>query len=880
MAKKNNTLLKPGQGIEEGQLAADILEALKLIHGHGGVFEVCVASPKVKKHRTWGHEFAGGKAPMVSGWFRDLEKAANIVAEVDNQVGPVSIYMTLNPVSDALLGRAQERLKANSDRTRDADVTRRLWIYIDLDPIRPKGVSASDKEKEAAKQLAREVWNHLLARGWPEPIVADSGNGVHLIFRVDLPNDEESQDLVKRILRALAHQLDTSQVSIDTAVCNASRLIKLPGTVARKGDHTDDRPHRRSGLLQVPEQIEAVPAEKLQELAALAPNNTPQRNQPQAQKVHPPNGFLDVAGYLAHYGIECVGTRRNGDSTLFLLRECVFDPTHTAKEAAIGQKDNGQLFYHCFHDSCQGRTWREARQITSGDEGLSSFWIGGSDTSYDNFNKHPSSRGQTTTEDEGGWAKTRLIAPRVPFPWDILPEDVANSLQALARSCATGAEPLPGMAFSIIAASLGSKINVSPKPGWEEAVILWFIDIRESGEGKTPPMWSLSTPLVKKQQEEQELYRQRCEEWQRRPKRNRGDPPPEPRGFYCTDLTLEGLRADLEKHPTGGIIALLNEASELIGAQNQYKQKGTDREAWLKLHDGKPARIVRANKTIYIHGARVQVVGGIQPSIFKKVFGGEGKQYLSDGTVYRCLFCYSPPQHYDLDLQGWEENMHRVWEDIVYRSLEWANNNEKNILLTMEAQNRFLKWRNELNRSKYDLPKEVRGFLPKTYGYALRLAAVIHCIHQFHNGEEPQSLLSGIDIERGINSVMFYLGQAVEATRLLLGGQEHVMDSTQTKIIEALKTNNALTASQINKDVFKNHIKAEQLHKTLGKLKKSGYIEETEESTSGRKRTLFSLPTQHNSQQETPDNRDNSLFSHNSQGCSENNNEVEDEIIL
>ena len=145
-----------------------VLSALQILHGHGETFEACIAGPKNRKHRAWGNEFAGGKNPMVSGWFRDLEKAASIVAEVDSQAAPVSIYVTLNPVSDALLGRANERLKASADRTRDADVTRRHWIYIDLDPSRPKGVSASEEEKKTAKDLARKVWDYLLSLGWPE----------------------------------------------------------------------------------------------------------------------------------------------------------------------------------------------------------------------------------------------------------------------------------------------------------------------------------------------------------------------------------------------------------------------------------------------------------------------------------------------------------------------------------------------------------------------------------------------------------------------------------------------------------------------------------------------------------------------------------------
>ncbi len=79
---------------------------------------------------------------------------------------------------------------------------------------------------------------------------------------------------------------------------------------------------------------------------------------------------LDVQGYLLKYGVEVAGEKQHGNSTLFLLKKCVFDPSHTGKEAAIGQTAEGKLFYLCFHDSCQGKTWAEARQVISGEDPL------------------------------------------------------------------------------------------------------------------------------------------------------------------------------------------------------------------------------------------------------------------------------------------------------------------------------------------------------------------------------------------------------------------------------------------------------------------------------------------------------------------------------
>lgn len=197
----------------------------------------------------------------VSGYFDDFQKLARCAAKLDAR--GCQVYMTLNPVVQTLLARSANRLELRlKGATTDNDIVKRVWLPIDLDPIRTSGISASDLEKRAAIQRASEIRGYLTQKGWPYPLEADSGNGAHLLYRVDLPNDRESLELVKRVLAGLDFMFSDSVVSVDTGVANAARIWKLYGTTARKGDSTKDRPHRRSRLLKVPSAVQKAALEE------------------------------------------------------------------------------------------------------------------------------------------------------------------------------------------------------------------------------------------------------------------------------------------------------------------------------------------------------------------------------------------------------------------------------------------------------------------------------------------------------------------------------------------------------------------------------------------------------------------------------------------
>jgi hypothetical protein len=206
-----------------------------------------------------------------------------------------------------------------------------------------------------------EVYDCLRERYFPEPIILDSGNGYHLLFLVDLPADDSG--LIERALKALAFKFSDDKVKIDSSNCNAARIWKMPGTLARKGDDTPDRPHRRAQVLEIPGGLGAVPATLLEALAAEAPGKTNN-----ASSHENSNGFqsskLNVPRWLNE---NRVAFRQKKDldakgRTIFVLKECPFDPAHGDPDSCIMQAADGTLAAKCLHNTCTRRGWQQFKE--------------------------------------------------------------------------------------------------------------------------------------------------------------------------------------------------------------------------------------------------------------------------------------------------------------------------------------------------------------------------------------------------------------------------------------------------------------------------------------------------------------------------------------
>jgi hypothetical protein len=310
----------------------------------------------------------GNYRPYTEAGYFDGEHRRELAAaawDLSKKAG--GVYCTLNPLLPAVLARKVNRTDRADDGnlTKDHEVLTRRLLLVDVDPVRPSGISATDAEKSAACEVIRSIRATLRERGWPEPVLADSGNGFHLFYRIDLPVKDDN--LVQKVLETLAKKFDTDQAKVDKTVHNPSRIVKLPGTRACKGDATTDRPHRRARLLEVPAhgqpaEVQVVSREQLEALiVAFTPPDPFGLSGEETKTSKSTYSRLLIEQWLADRRVD-FRKKPEPDKfgrTVYVLKTCPFNADHGDPDSCIMQKDDGELSAKCFHDSCTGKGWQD-----------------------------------------------------------------------------------------------------------------------------------------------------------------------------------------------------------------------------------------------------------------------------------------------------------------------------------------------------------------------------------------------------------------------------------------------------------------------------------------------------------------------------------------
>lgn len=230
-----------GRRFDEGQIRQFIRVITEPVIG---CFEVCAKEATFT--RSGFIEPFDLYKKMLAGWYDD---PSAIVVDAARFKG-VSGYIVPNPARFDLLARSPNRITKADSRTKDDDIVALRWLYVDVDSVRPDGISATDDEMAAAVDRRDAILSD-------HPEILDvsiwgrSGNGAWLLVRLpDYPNDAEHRELVARYIGRMKDRYTDDRAKIDATTKNPARLMPLVGTLKCKGvelasiDGRPARPHR------------------------------------------------------------------------------------------------------------------------------------------------------------------------------------------------------------------------------------------------------------------------------------------------------------------------------------------------------------------------------------------------------------------------------------------------------------------------------------------------------------------------------------------------------------------------------------------------------------------------------------------------------------
>lgn len=301
---------------------------------------------------------------QYSGYFKSFDnlcKQLEPYTEMDDE----QIYFVLNRIDESCYARPQceKFIKSVKVSTNDNDIISRCFVMIDCDPIRKSSVNSSEFEFNCAMQKARDIFRFLRNNGFEDAIVCHSGNGAHLQLAVDLPNDEETTNILKRFYQYLGQKFTDENVDIDQKVFNLGRLCKTYSTVAKKGANLPDRPWRQSKILYVPKELKKTSIEKFKAIADLLPKEEPKQISKSTWNKYDNSERFDLENWLKSYGIE-YRKKTEGNSTKYEIKDCPWKDQHSSNNpysSALFQDEEGKITYTCAHAHCKDKQWRDFR---------------------------------------------------------------------------------------------------------------------------------------------------------------------------------------------------------------------------------------------------------------------------------------------------------------------------------------------------------------------------------------------------------------------------------------------------------------------------------------------------------------------------------------
>jgi hypothetical protein len=305
--------------------------------------------------------------------------------------------------------------------------------------------------------------------------------------------------------------------------------------------------------------------------------------------------------------------------------------------------------------------------------------------------------------------------------------------------------------FVAVSGAVGNRVHVHTNLGdYDNPLMLWMVIAAPSGSNKSQPIADMLDPLSKKNDENYKDYKMRRKEWE--DNGMKGDKPHYDQ-LIISDTTPEARNSVLSNNPNG-VTCYCDEIAEYIDNFNRYNNSG-EVSQMLGLFNGKTIRVNRkGDEEINIPNPFMNIIGSIQPSILKNVFGN--RRFISNGFTARFLFCYKDTrQPIELTGQVLNESI-KITYNWCIQQLLITGFGDGILKLSNEAEEVCNKFNSKCQLELDECDDFMQCIIGKLQFYVLRLAGVVQLMWYIRNPEPSNFLISGDTMRYAVKCMEYF----------------------------------------------------------------------------------------------------------------------------
>jgi hypothetical protein len=694
-----------------------------------------------------------------SGYYTD----ATIIQDVYNlslDESVPNVYWTIQELKRDVAAAGVNTIRRHVETTtEDIQTERYLYIPIDCDPRRPAGTSSTETEKAYSHDVACEIRDFLSIHHGIESILADSGNGYHVLVRVDMAVSDSTVELVKKLLVALKAKFGTAQVDVDTVVYNPSRILKIYGTVARKGEHTDERPWRTSRLVEIPDELPVVSEEALRALlaeitASLPVEKAAEVKQGKSEAQRNERGLIPH-GEMHKPLISVAGKLRNMGMSADSIFEALMLWADENCEQPIDE-DRIRQYADSFEKYEKGNPLRDMVIVDNTPNPLAGV--------VQVVEEQPKEWGTPEEIDDA-------LLPVKSFDLDFVPNCMQAFVLDTAQRMSVPVDFTGVCALAVLAGCMNRRAFVYPKKldkKWKEAISISGALVASSGELKTPTFRAFTNILTELEIDWRKIHAEVLQKYEqevkaikeqnKQIKRDEGvllDMPKEPdpaSRIIVNDATPERLHQLMAKNPAGMFVF----RDEMSGWVSELDKEGREgqRPLFLAAMNGSdPHSVDRIGREDEFAIMSASIFGGFQPDLLMEFLSDS--RNVSDGTFARLGLLVWPDTTNlpTIDRQANEKayltarKVMRVLAEMGVQQVQLHFGEDAQPLFDEWFESLRLKLKAEKHPGKKSHLSKYRGLLPKLAGL-LQLADLVACLPSSilwsHSEKDAAAALLGV----------------------------------------------------------------------------------------------------------------------------------------